>query len=128
MRYLLDTNLLCKEPTEPKVRNWIVQHQMQIAIASMTVAEIAQGIEALPRSRRRIQLEGLLAAMLDDYPVLPFDTAAALAWGRYVAEAKRPLPVRDSIIAATALANNLEVVTENTEDFIGVDTVNPLEG
>jgi predicted nucleic acid-binding protein len=44
-----------------------------------------------------------------------------------VVEAGRPLPVRDSIIAATALANNLEVVTENTGDFAGVETVNPLK-
>jgi predicted nucleic acid-binding protein len=126
MRYLLDTNLLCKE-TQPRVRNWIVQHQLQIAIASMTVAEIAQGIEALPRGRRRTQLEMFLNDMLEDYPVLPFDTAAALAWGNYVVKAERPLPVRDSIIAATALANNLEVVTENTNDFIGVETINPLK-
>jgi predicted nucleic acid-binding protein len=126
MRYLLDTNLLCKE-TQPRVRNWIVQHQLQIAIASMTVAEIAQGIEALPRGRRRTRLEMFLNDMLEDYPVLPFDTAAALAWGNYVVKAERPLPVRDSIIAATALANNLEVVTENTNDFIGVETINPLK-
>jgi len=46
MRYLLDTNLLCKE-THLRARNWIVQHQLQIAISSMTIAEIAQGIEAL---------------------------------------------------------------------------------
>jgi toxin FitB len=127
MRYLLDTNLLCKE-TQPRARNWIIQHQLQIAIASMTVAEIAQGIEVLPRGRRRIRLDGFLREMLEDYQVLPFDTAAALAWGNYVAKAGRPLPVRDSIIAATALANNLEVVTENEDDFVGIDTVNPLKG
>lgn len=126
MRYLLDTNLLCKE-AHPRVRNWIVQHQLQIAIASMTVAEIAQGIEALPRSRRRTQLEDFLAEMLEDYQVLPFDTDAALVWGKYVVNAGRPLPVRDSIIAATALANNLEIVTENTGDFPDAETINPLK-
>ena len=126
MRYLLDTNLLCKE-TQPRARNWIVQHQLQIAIASMTVAEIAQGVEALPRGRRRTRLEIFLREILEDYQILPFDTAAALAWGNYVAKAGRPLPVRDSIIAATAAANDLEVVTENEDDFIGVDTVNPLK-
>jgi predicted nucleic acid-binding protein len=126
MRYLLDTNLLCKE-THPRVRNWIVQHQLQIAIASMTIAEISQGIEVLPRSKRRAQLEVFLDEILEDYPVLPFDTAAALAWGNYVTKAGRPLPVRDSIIAATALANNLEIVTENTKDFIGVETINPIK-
>ena len=93
----------------------------------MTVAEIAQGIEVLPRGRRRIHLEEFLGEILEDYQVLPFDTAAALAWRNYVARAGRPLPVRDSIIAATALANNLEVVTENETDFVGVDTVNPVK-
>ena len=126
MRYLLDTNLLCKE-TQPRVRNWIVQHQLQIAISSMTVAEIAQGIESLPRGRRRSQLEGFLEELMEDYPVLPFDQSAALVWGNYVANAGRPLPVRDSIIAATALANNLEVVTENTSDFVGIETINPIK-
>jgi toxin FitB len=126
MRYLLDTNLLCRE-AQPRVRNWVVQHQLQIAIASMTIAEIAQGIEALPRSRRRTQLDVFLSELMEDYPVLPFDTAAALAWGNYVVKADRPLPVRDSIIAATALASNLEVVTENTTDFVGVETINPLK-
>lgn len=126
MRYLLDTNLLCKE-NHPRVRNWIVQHQLQIAIASMTVAEIAQGIESLPRGKRRTQLENFLEGLMDDYPVLPFDRTAALAWGNYVANAGRSLPVRDSIIAATALANNLELVTENTNDFAGIETINPIK-
>jgi predicted nucleic acid-binding protein len=35
------------------------------------------------------------------------------------------VPLQDSFIAAIALANNLEVVTENTKDFPGVPTVNP---
>src|SRR5437879_1345759 len=126
MRYLLDTNLLSKQDTHPKARNWIVQHQLQIGISSITVAEVAQGIEALPPGRRRAGLEVFLQEMLEDYPVVPFDTKEALAWGRYVVEAGRPLPVRDSLIAATALANNLEVVTENTRDFPFVETVNPL--
>ena len=126
MRYLLDTNLLCKE-THPRVRNWILQHQLQIALASMTVAEIAQGIASLPRGKRRAQLEIFLDEIMDDYPILPFDRSAALAWGNYVAHAGRPLPVRDSIIAATALANNLEIVTENTRDFAGLETINPIK-
>lgn len=101
MRYLLDTNLLCKE-MQPRAGNWIVHHQLQIAIASMTVAEVAQGIESLPRGQRRTRPEGFLRETLEDYQVLPFDTVAALA-------------------------NNLEVDTENETDFMGVGTVNPLK-
>ena len=126
MRYLLDTNLLSKQETHAKARNWIIQHQLQIAVSSVTVAEIAQGIEALPGGRRRTQLEAFLKEMLEDYPVIPFHTAEALEWGRYVTAAGRPLPILDTLIAATALANNFEVVTENTRGFPGVETVNPL--
>lgn len=93
----------------------------------MTIAEIAQGIEALAHGRRRLQLEKLLREMLEDFPIVAFGTNEALAWGRYVSAATRPLPMRDSVIAATALANNLQVVTENERDFPDVQTVNPLK-
>ena len=94
----------------------------------MTIAEIAQGIEALAPGRRRLQLEKLLKEMLEDFPVVPFGTNEALAWGHYVSKATRPLPMHDSVIAATALANNLQVVTENERDFPGIETVNPFKG
>lgn len=62
MRYLLDTNILCKQDTYAKARTWILQHYLQIGISSVTVAEIAGGIEALPPSKRRTELEGFLSA------------------------------------------------------------------
>lgn len=128
MRYLLDTNVLSRQDTHPRARTWILQHQLQIGLSAMTIAEIAQGIEALAPSRRRSQLEKLLKEMLEDFPVVSFGTNEALAWGRYVSAANRPLPMRDSVIAATALANNLQVVTENERDFPGLETINPFEG
>ena len=94
----------------------------------MTIAEIAQGIEALAPGRRRLQLEKLLKEMLEDFPIVAFGTNEALVWGHYVSAATRPLPMRDSVIAATALANNLQVVTENERDFPDIDTVNPFKG
>lgn len=126
MRYLLDTNVLSRQDTHPKARTWILQHQLQIGLSAMTIAEIAQGIEASAVGRRRLRLENLLKEMLEDFPVVAFGTNEALAWGRYVSSATRPLPMRDSVIAATALANNLQVVTENEKDFPEVETVNPF--
>ena len=126
MRYLVDTNLLSKQDN-PKVRTWLLQHYLQLAISSVTVAEIAQGIEELPIGPKRARLQTFLKEMLEDYPILPFNTSEALEWGRFVTSAGRPVPVLDSIIAATALANNLEVATENAKDFPGVAVVNPLE-
>jgi len=57
MKYLADTNILCQRDTDPKIRNWVVQHFLAIGISSITVAEIQQGIEALPQGRRRRELE-----------------------------------------------------------------------
>lgn len=127
MRYLLDTNVLSQQDIHPRACAWILQHQLQLGLASMTIAEIAQGIESLPTGRRRLQLEKLLEEMLEDFPVVAFGTNEALVWGRYVSKANRPLPMRDSVIAATALANNLQVVTGNEKDFPGVETVNPFK-
>ena len=127
MRYLVDTNILCQQDTDPKIRNWIVQHYLSIGVSSITIAEIAQGIEALQQGRRRRELQKALEEIIQDYLIYPFGTSEAREWARYVKSATRPLPVLDSLIAATALANNLEVVTENTNDFPDVPTVNPKD-
>lgn len=125
MKYLADTNILCQQDLNPRVRNWVIQHFLTITVSSITVAEIAQGIEAMPPGKRRKQLEAALEEIVQDYEIVPFGANEARAWGKYVNTVGRPVPVLDSLIAATALANHLEVVTENTQDFPQVPTINP---
>lgn len=50
-------------------------------------------------------------------------------WGRLLAEAGRPLPTVDGLLAATALVHDLTVVTRNAADFVlpGVKVLNPWE-
>ena len=91
------------------------------------MAEIAGGIEALPPSKRRSDLEAFLNELVQDYTVYPFGLEEAYAWARYINQVKRPVPRYDSLIAATALANNMEVVTENVADFPGLKVINPLK-
>lgn len=49
--------------------------------------------------------------------ILPIDAKAADRWGRLMAQAGRPLPAIDSLLAATALIHNLTLVTRNVRDF-----------
>lgn len=48
-------------------------------------------------------------------------------WGRLLAQAGRPMPAIDSLIAATALHQGLRMVTRNEKDFIfpGLEVINP---
>jgi predicted nucleic acid-binding protein len=62
--------------------------------------------------------------------LLPIDDAVADRWGRLLAEAGRPLPAIDSLLAATALAHDLVLTTRNVRDLAGlpVALVNPWDG
>lgn len=82
--------------------------------------------------KRKNELLRLLRFMQEDFAdaVLPFDEAVAWEWARYCKRAGEEgwsLAVMDSLIAATALAYGLTVVTRNTGDFLGVPVLNPFE-
>ena len=58
-----------------------------------------------------------------------FDENAALIWARLMARgtaAGRPRSALDRIVAAVALANACVVVTDNEEDFAGLEIINPM--
>lgn len=62
--------------------------------------------------------------------ILPVDAKVVDRWGRMQAAAEnqgRPLPTLDSLLAATARAHGLTLVTRTTADFAGtgIKTVNP---
>ncbi len=93
------------------------------AISSITVAELQVGVLAASdvdtRARRLATLEAVA-----DVPSLPVDDSVAASWALlriHLAEAQRRVNVNDLWIAATALANDLPVVTQD-DDF------DPLEG
>lgn len=87
----------------------------------------------LAEGKRRAQLDQWLTQDLEAWfsgRVLLVDRRVAIRWALLVAEGVRtgrPLPAVDSLIAATALAYGLTIVTRNTKDFegIGLITLNP---
>lgn len=137
MSYLLDTCVL-SELVKPRpsagVKQWVdEQSEKSLYVSVLTLAEIQGGVARLPRSKKRSELEIWLHDELIDHfegRVLPVDTHVAMTWGRLNAGATisgRTLPAMDGMIAATALANDLMLVTRNEADFqaTGVEIVNP---
>lgn len=96
------------------------------AIAAITMAELAAAPHATTdpaeRARRQDRLQRAEAA----FDPLPFGIGAARAYGRVyaavVASGRQPRGrLADLLIAATALAENLPVITRDRDGFRGLD-------
>lgn len=139
MNYLLDTCVISefiKRQPEPRVITWLDQiDEDKLFLSAITIGEIQYGIEKSPDSHRKTEL---LAWLNNDLlqrftgRILPLDAAAMLGWGTLASrleQSGRRLGVMDGLIAATALQNNLILVTRNTSDFMacGLQITNPWE-
>ena len=134
MKYLVDANVL-SEPTKPNpdpgAVAWLLANAPEIAINSIVLGEIEYGILISPDGRKRRRLQQWFATGVQKLHVLSFDSATASAWARLLAglrKAGKAMPIKDSLIAASALAFDLEVVTRNERDFrtAGVGVINPF--
>jgi toxin FitB len=132
--FLLDTNVLSeliKPRSEPAVVQWIDRTDEELLYLSvLTIGEIRKRIISHADSIRRARLEAWLSSDLIVRfagRILPVEIDVAQRWGRIRALAARPLPVIDSLLAATAQQHNLTLVTRNVEDVrgTGVAVFNP---
>ena len=134
MSYLLDTNVV-SELVRPKPNNQVVSWFKSVPddalhLSVLSLGEIRKGVEQLKTSRRQERLRVWLEQDIKDWfgvRLLSVDAAVAERWGRLLAQTKRPVPAIDSLLAATALHNELRVVTrnENDFDFPDLDVINP---
>ena len=94
-------------------------------ITTITLAELSVGplaaSDAAERRRRQAHLQQAEA----DFDALPFDDAAARAFGQVAAElrasGRKPAArAYDALIAATAISNGLPLYTANPADFEGI--------
>ena len=136
MRALLDTNAV-SEMFAPARNPRVVAYLQSLDpentfLSSVSMGEMTFGVERLERGRRRVALQQWLDGVESQFSgrILPVSTEVGKAWGRirYRAQlAGRPIQVADGLIAATATAADLTVITRNVKDFesTGVATVNP---
>jgi hypothetical protein len=132
--YLVDTNVLSelrrREPDANVLRWMSARPATTLYLSVLTVGELRKGIEMLAESERKRALLDWLDIELPAFfsgRILPIDEAVADRWGRLVAEAARPLPAIDSLLAATALTHGLTLVTRNLRDFqpLNLPVLNP---
>jgi predicted nucleic acid-binding protein len=91
---------------------------LELRLSAITIAETWQGIVRLPASKKRRALEVSCELLPDRFPerILPVDFQVGVRYGKIQGKIG-PLPVLDTLIAATALVNHLTVVTRNTSDI-----------
>ncbi len=118
-RYMLDTNiciyLMKHQP--PQVRARFAQCFVgDVVISAVTHAELAYGVAC--SGEAQLRNEQVLASLLEDIPVAPFDAHAARAYGPIrAANRERNKDALDKLIASHAISLGATLVTNNEADF-----------
>jgi predicted nucleic acid-binding protein len=135
--FLLDTNVLSeliRPRAEPRVVAWVeATDESLLHLSVLTLGEIRRGIVGMSDATRRIALETWLdhdLALRFSGRILSIDQGTADRLGRICgspAARKSPIPVIDSLLAATAMHHGLTLVTRDTSHahMSGVPVFNP---
>lgn len=96
------------------------------SISMVTLAELSAGPDATRDPGERAVRQIRLQNAEDDFDPLPFDKAAARAFGQVSSSLRRSgrktsARAFDALIAATALSRGLPLFTANPRDFTGID-------
>ena len=133
MTFLVDANVLSEatrpEP-DPRVLAWLARHEREIAVDPVILGEIRFGILLLPVGKRRVRLERWFEEGIEHIYCIAWEAATGLRWAQLLADLRvrgRSMQIKDSLIAATALAHSLPLATLNRRHFeeSGVEIVDP---
>ncbi|MGO9321783.1 MAG: type II toxin-antitoxin system VapC family toxin [Solirubrobacteraceae bacterium] len=125
-RGLLDTSVFIAREAERSLDDSLLPEES--AVSAVTIAELQAGVLAAGDTDVRARRLATLGA-LSDVEVLVVDEAVAASWALlrvHLAESGRRLNVNDLWIAATALAHQIPVVTQD-DDFGPVEGVGGLQ-
>lgn len=133
LAYLADTCVLSgvtAPSPDRKLSEWIRRNEPKIAVTPVILGEMRYGMLRLAPGRKRRQLEDWYERHIRSIHCLPWDVETGEAWAALLArldKSGRKMPVKDSMIAASALRHGLELATLNGRDFdaCGLPLVDP---
>jgi predicted nucleic acid-binding protein len=132
--YLLGTNVVSElRKTRPHgaVLQWLSDvADVDLHVSAVTLGEIQKGIE-LTRDQdadKAAEIESWLELLTRSYNVIPMDSVAFRLWAKLMHRSSDAL-YEDAMLAATARAHRLTVVTRNVADFksFGVEILDPFK-
>lgn len=133
----LDTNVISeslKRTPEPAVMAWLVRHDAEIALPTVTIAEISFGIHKIRPDERADRLERGLSDWRHRFAgrIFGLTDEAALTYGEIMGDARRRgrgMSAPDGMIAAITQVNGGRLATRNIDDFTttGLALVSPWE-
>ncbi|MGI6247724.1 MAG: type II toxin-antitoxin system VapC family toxin [Pseudochelatococcus sp.] len=133
----VDSNVISetlrKTPNDAVIA-WLVRHDAELALPTVTIAEIAFGIAKIRPDQRATRLEQGLADWRRRFAdrIFGLTEEAALAYGEIMGEASRQgvgMSAPDGMIAAIAKVNGGQLATRNLKDFltVGINLISPWD-
>lgn len=136
-RWLLDTcaiSELSKPHPDEGLRQWLMQYADQCVLSSASLGEIHYGIACLPTGAKRNQLYAWANLLAQQFSgrIMSTDDNTWKCFGELKASLRamgRMQDALDIVIAATAMAHGLTLVTRNTRHFTdtGIALINPCK-
>ena len=134
MKFLVDANVLsepAKATPDPRVVAWLRANEAEMAVDPIVFGELRFGILILPKGSKQSALERWFDAGVGRLHCLAWEAETGMKWAELLArlrKAGKAMPIKDSLIAATAAVHGLAVATRNRSVFLnsGVQVVDPF--
>jgi toxin FitB len=117
---------------DPAVKDWLRNHERELALSSVVLAEMYFGVALMPEGKRKASIAQWLdqLASMFEGSIVPFDQDCAIAFGTIAAATKAAGYAPSTIdiqLAAQAVAHDAAIATRNVKDFVhtGVTLINP---